>query len=127
MAPQQRKNFSDADWDAIIQEMRAILIGLAKLRKTISYSDLAAHITSAYVHHRSPDFHRLLNDMSRFDEEAGRASLAPLVVRKTSNGDGIPGGGFFVNTPVEGGKSADLEAYWRTEFERTCDYWEDYE
>lgn len=127
MSPQQRKNFSDADWDTIIQEMRGILIGLAKMRQTITYSELAAQITSAYVHHRSPDFHRLLNDMSRFDEQAGRASLAPLVVRKAPKGSGIPGGGFFVNTPVEGGKSADLEAYWRTAFERTCDYWEDRE
>lgn len=120
----ERKNFSEADWDAIKQEMRGILIGLAKLRQTICYSDLAAQITSAYVYHRSPDFHHLITVMSREDEAAGHASLAPLIVRKDS---GIPGGGFFANTPIEGGKSTDLEAYWRTEFERTCDYWEDHE
>lgn len=117
-----RARFSEADWAALKDEMRAILIGLARARQTIAYSDLAGLLTSAYVHHRAPDFHRLITDMSQDDERAGRASLAALVVRKDS---GVPGAGFFAHTPVDGATMAEMEAYWRAEFERTCDFWSD--
>lgn len=117
-----RKKLTEADWNALKQEMRQILIGMAKLRQTVCYSDLAAMLQSAYIHHRSPEFPRLITDMSREDELSGHASLAPLVVRKDS---GIPGMGFFINTAVETGDLSDMEAFWRKEFERTCEYWSD--
>lgn len=64
------------DWSAVKDEMRAILIYLAKQRKTICYSDLAALISTARLHHRAPIFHRLLDEMSREDAAEGcRASL----------------------------------------------------
>lgn len=111
-----------ADWDAILDEMRAILIHLAKQRKTVCYSDLCRMITVARVHHRAPYFHRLLDDISRDEQSQGIPSLAALVVRKDS---GIPGQGYFAIFVAEGGSPDDLEAYWRSQFEAVCDYWAD--
>lgn len=111
---------SDARWQDLKDEMRAILIGMARQRATITYADLAATITTAHLHHRAPHFHRLLREMDADETRAGRPSLAALVVRKDS---GIPGAGFFADLPVSDGQSADLEAYWRAEFEQVCAYW----
>lgn len=112
--------FLKADWDAVLEEMRAILVHLAKQRKTISYSGLCALITTARVHHRAPYFHKLLDDLSRDDEAHGVPSLAALVVRKDS---GIPGQGYFAIFHAQGGSPDELEAYWRGQFEAVCDYW----
>lgn len=114
------RDIARADWEALKREMRQILIGLARIRVTICYSDLAALLRTASVHHRSPSFHRLLDDMCREDEARGRASLAALVVRKDS---GIPGAGFFTIAAGDGDDVSDPLAYWRDQFERACDYW----
>lgn len=108
------------DWGAVKDEMRAILIHLAKQRKTICYSDLAALLSTARLHHRAPVFHRLLDEMSREDAAEGMPSLATLVVRKDS---GIPGQGYFVISAAEGDLVGDPEAYWKAQFEALCDYW----
>lgn len=116
------KTFTDADWGDVLDEMRAILIHLAKQRQTVSYSALCQMITTASIHHRAPYFHKLLDQMSREDEAEGLPSLAALVVRKDS---GIPGQGYFAIFKAEGGSPDELEAYWRTQFEAVCDYWAD--
>lgn len=108
------------DWAAVKDEMRAILISLAQQRRTICYSDLAALISTASLHHRAPVFHRLLDEMSREDAAEGMPSLATLVVRKDS---GIPGQGYFVISAREGDTVSDPEAYWQAQFDALCDYW----
>lgn len=113
---------SDADWERLKQEMRTVLIGLARLRVTICYSDLAAQLTTAQLHHRAPLFHRLLDEMCREDEAAGHAVLASLVVRKDT---GMPGAGYFVIAARDGHDLSDPVAYWQEQFQRACDYWSD--
>jgi len=114
------KHITDAQWQDLKQEIRAILIGMARLRVTVCYSDLAAMLTTASVHHRAPAFHRLLDEMCREDEAQGHAPLAALVVRKDS---GIPGAGFFTIAAGEGADVSDPLAYWQQAFEHACDYW----
>lgn len=118
----RKKSFSDANWTALKQEMRDILIGMAKLRQPITYSALAANLQTSFVHHRAPYFQRLLDEVCREDEAAGHAVLAVLVVRKDT---GICGSGFFLHAANEGHDVSDPQAYWRAEFERVCDYWSD--
>jgi len=115
-------DFSKADWGDVLNEMRAILIHLAKQRKTVSYSALCGMITVAHIHHRAPYFHKLLDDLSTQDALDGMPSLAALVVRKDS---GIPGQGYFSISASEGADISDQEAYWRSQFEAVCDYWAD--
>lgn len=112
--------FSKADWQLLKDEMRGILIGLARIGSTISYSELAAVIQTAHLHHRAPYFYKLIADLDADETAAGRPSLAALVVRKDS---GIPGGGFYADAPVIEGESFDQVAYWRSEFQKVCDYW----
>lgn len=119
-----KRDVSQVDWQAVKQEMRDILIGMARLRVTVCYSDLAAMIHTASLHHRAPVFHRLLDEMCREDEAQGHAPLAALVVRKDS---GIPGAGFFTIAAGEGADVSDPEAYWRAAFEQACDYWSNIE
>jgi hypothetical protein len=117
-----KHKFSESDWNSLKQEMREILIGMAKLRQPITYSALAASIQTAYIHHRAPYFQKLINDVCREDDAAGHEVLAVLIVRKDT---GICGSGFFTHAAGEGHDVSDPEAFWRTEFDRVCDYWSD--
>ena len=110
------------DMRAALDEMRAILIGCAKRRQTITYSELAPMISSMRLHHRAPLFHKMLDIMSREDALEDMPSLATLVVRKDS---GIPGQGYFAISGIEGETINDPETYWRKQFDDLCDYWAD--
>lgn len=109
-------SFSEANWDELKDEMRAILINQARQRATITYSSLAASMQTVHMHHRAPYFHKLLRDMDADEVHDGRPSLAALVVRKDT---GIPGSGFFTEAPV----NSDPVAYWQREFDIICAYW----
>ncbi len=114
------QSISAAQWKTLKEEMRDILIGVARTCGTITYSELAAAIRTAHMHQRAPLFHKLIRDMDRDERRAGRPSLAALVVRKDS---GIPGQGFYSGVNVADGDSFDPEVYWRAEFDKVCDYW----
>ncbi len=118
----KRYHFTEADWGTIKQEIRAILITMAKMRLTICYSDLAAQIQTAYVHHRAPAFHAMLRELDELDEQPDQPSLAVLVVRKQT---GRCGAGFFKSSALSGEDVSDPEAYWQAQFARVCDYWSD--
>lgn len=108
------------EWHIIKAEIRAILIGLAKLRLTISYSELAAQIQSTYIHYRAPAFDRILQDVCADEVAAGRPILGVLVVNKQT---GRCGAGFFKWAGLHGFDVDDPVAFWQAEFERVCDYW----
>jgi hypothetical protein len=113
-------SFSEANWDELKAEMRAILINQARQRATITYSSLAASMQTVHMHHRAPYFHKLLRDMDADEVRDGRPSLAALVVRKDT---GIPGSGFFTEAPFVAGEIFDPIAYWQRDFDIICDYW----
>ncbi len=117
------KGFSDANWAALKEEMHDILVGMAKLRQTITYSELASLLQTSYVHHRAPYFHRLIWEMCDDDEAAGHVPLAVLIVRKDT---GICGAGYFSAAAAAGADVSDPLAYWQSEFQRVCDYWSEH-
>ncbi|PJF21198.1 MAG: hypothetical protein CUN56_12310 [Phototrophicales bacterium] len=108
-------------WDALRDEMRDFLINLARLGKTISYSELAAQLQTAYIHHRAPMFSELLRQISYEDKAANRPMLATLVVNKQR---GIPGDGYFKGLVEE--DFIDPETYWQARFEEVCQYWQEH-
>jgi hypothetical protein len=115
------KRLTEAQWSAVTDEAYHILIECARNRQTITYSELSRLLRSAYVHHRSPLFTRLLIDIGRRNDLAGEPSLPALVVAKLT---GMPGGGFFTGLAEEHyGDSAKLESYWREELEKVFEYW----
>lgn len=103
-------------WDQVKTEMRRLLIQVAQLETTISYSELASQIQTVYVHHRNPKFMRLLIEISDDDTQHNRPSLAALVVAKATS---RPGEGFFIGIPPE-----EREIYWQERFDEVCDYWQ---
>jgi hypothetical protein len=117
---QFRQTFSTAEWQTLKEEMRDILIGVARTCSTITYSELAALIRTAHMHQRAPLFHKLIRDMDHDEDKAGRPSLAALVVRKDS---GIPGQGFYAGASAPEGQTFDPQVYWQSEFDKVCEYW----
>ncbi len=115
-----KHGFTEAEWRAIKAEIREILIGMAKLGRPITYSELAMQITTAYVHHRAPGFHSILRELCVDELDAGRPTLGVLVVKKQT---GRCGNGFYRFASARGVDVADPEAYWQSEYDRVCDYW----
>jgi hypothetical protein len=118
--PYQEKKFGYLveTWEAAKDEMREILISCARQRKTITYGELSQAIHSATIEPYGYAMAGMLRELGREDEKANRGYLATLVVRKS---DGRPGPGYFkgvINIP-----ESDYEAYWQSEFERTCESW----
>ena len=118
----KKYGFTETSWDIIKEEMRYILIGLARKRQTIYYSDLAAQIQTSYIHHRAPAFMRILGEVVTEDIEDGNPNLAVLVVQKAS---GRCGAGYFKAAAADGHDVSDPEAFWQAEFKSVCDYWAD--
>lgn len=107
-------------WDAALVEIRHILIGLAKLRTTITYSDLTAQLTTVSAFPGSYTFHALLRDVCYAEDDAGRGMICALVVSKAT---GIPGQGFFKSLIKRGRDCADLEACWQAELDHIYRVW----
>ncbi len=102
------------------EELRKILIDLARNRQTIAYSELARMIESVHLHHRSPLFYRLLYEVCDEEETRGHGMLCALVVRKDS---GVPGGGYYTGMAASGHDQSDIEASWRAERDQVFEYW----
>ena len=115
-------SISEADLAAVKREMRDLLIALAQMQQTISYSELAAQLRTAYIHYRAPVFDHLLQDIGNEEVAAGRPVLPVLVVNKQT---GRCGAGFFKRCAVYGFDVSDPEAFWQAEFERVCTFWSD--
>lgn len=105
---------------AVKEEMRAILIDLARERQTICYSDLCRMIESVHLHHRSPMLISLLTEICEEEVAHDRALLCALVVSKTT---GIPGGGYFAGVVSLGHDVSDMEASWRADVDKVFEYW----
>ncbi len=112
--------FADAHWQAIKREIKHILVNLARIEKTVAYSELAAQLSTVYVHHRAPGFHAILREICRDEIAENRPVIGVLVVNKQT---GICGAGYFKFMAEMGADVSDPEVYWQSEFERVCDYW----
>lgn len=116
-----KSRLNDADYSQIQAEIREILIGLAKIGKTISYSELARQITCASIHHRAPIFERILQSLCADEVDEKRPILGVLVVNKAI---GRCGDGFYKWAGGYGFDTHDPEAFWDSEFERVIQYWQ---
>ncbi len=84
--------YSIIAWNEAREEMRHILIKRAKLGGTIRYSELTEQIATIDIKPESAALARMLGDISRAEDAAGRGMLSVIVVQKSS---GQPGPGFF--------------------------------
>ncbi len=100
-------------------KMREAMVAAARRNGTISHSGLAERIGFP-LHHRSPHFHSLLDQISRDEHEAGRGMLSAAVARKRDN---IPGDGFFKLAKSLGHQFDDGRAFWNQELKRVHRAW----
>jgi len=112
---------SDADFDAIKAEIHGILIGIARLESTITYSELAMQIRSAYIHYRAPAFDRILQQLCADEVDAGRPILGVVVVNKLT---GRCGAGFYKWCALQGVDVSNPAYFWQEEYKRVCEYWQ---
>lgn len=113
---------SAEEWPKVKEEMRAAMIVAARAGKTITYSELAAQLETAYVHPHSFLMTRLLTEIGREEIAAGRGVLPAVVVSKAT---GMPGGGYFRASALQGADMSDLEAAWRDDLESVFAYWQE--
>jgi hypothetical protein len=117
------KKFSEAKWNDIKNEMRQIMVELAKSGQTISYSELCAMLKTAYLHYHSPMLTTLLIEIGSEEAQAGRPILPAVVVGKQS---GIPGLGYF-KVAIGEAEIADPQAHWQNDLQQLFDYWSKHE
>src|SRR5260370_42471392 len=106
-------DYTDAQWDAAKEEIRALLIGRAVHdEEPISYSELAANVHSIHFSPEEYAYHHMLGEVSEEEDAAGRGMLSAMVVHKDDN---VPGPGFFVLAKKLGRDTSDRDRCWGKE------------
>ncbi|MEK6647413.1 MAG: hypothetical protein AABY84_12155 [Candidatus Firestonebacteria bacterium] len=82
-----------SDWDKAKEEMRDVLIEVAKNKGQISYSDLVARVKTISLTPEAYALNAMLEEICREEVEQGRGMLTVVVVHKSVDKD--PGKGFF--------------------------------
>lgn len=116
-----RFGYSVVDWGRAKDQARAAMIGRAKQRGMITYSDLTLAITA--IAFKPDDFALadLLGEISTEEDEAGRGMLTVLVVHK--HGDMEPGTGFYDLAGDLGRDTSDRLKCWVSELHRVHAHW----
>jgi len=114
------ERLTHTNWDEVKQEIRQILIQVAKAQQVITYSELTAMLQTAYIHYHSSRLVSLLTDIGSEEVEAGRGVLPALVVTKQT---GLPGAGFFKTPNEPGDDDSDPQVIWAAEVKQVYDYW----
>jgi len=110
-----------ASWIAAKDEARTILIGYAKQKDTITYSELAQEIHSFHFEPHDFRLFGLIGEISTEESDAGRGMLSAVVVLK---GENTPGSGFFELAKKLGYDAKDHDVFWAREVKRVYAAWD---
>lgn len=118
----KKYGFSPDKWSALKNEIRSILIELAKSpHTTITYTGLTEKIVSANFVPNSNTLSELLTEISREEYDAGRWMLSALVVRQDRDMNG------FIDVAAQLGRDVSApEKFWSEEIDRVRDYWQNH-
>lgn len=116
-----QKGYSKAAWASAKEEARSCMIEIARNGDTVTYTDLAASITSLFFQARDPNLNELLRQVACDEDAAGRGMLTVIVVHK--HGDKQPGPGFYELAQELGKPYKDKETFWIEELKRVYRYW----
>jgi len=105
------------------EEIRRILVDVAKQRRLISYLELVRKVRAFRMIPNSPQLSGLLTEISRSERAAGRGLLSAVVVKKRRKRYGIPGNGFFILVAIPELNSPNLRQYWMQELEAVYRAW----
>jgi hypothetical protein len=84
---------TDPVWNEAKEQARQAMIGVARSRGMITYSDLVSRITAVRFNAYDVRLNHMLGEISAEEDAAGRGMLSAVVVHKL--GDMEPGAGFF--------------------------------
>ena len=87
------QGFAAEEWLAAKDELRRLLIEKARSKSVVAYSDAVAELKSIRFKPSDRRFHRMLDELSTDEDEAGRSLITVLVVHKAD--DMRPGPGFL--------------------------------
>jgi hypothetical protein len=113
--------FTDRDWNAAKNEMRAILVARAKVRGMIPYGELVQQIRTIHLQPDSLALSAMLGHISIAEADAGRGMLTVIVVHK--HGDMQPGPGFFELARNLGRDTNDILKCWVDELHKVHGCW----
>lgn len=97
------------------------MIGRAKVRGQITYSDLVTKISAVRFDAFDTRLFHLLGEVSVEEHEAGRGMLSAVVVHK--HGDMEPGAGFFVLAQHLGFDAKDQTRFWIEQAKEVYAFW----
>ena len=112
---------SQSEWDTAKDEARHLMIGRAKLRGMIPYSDLVTHIHRIRLEAHDARLSHFLGEIASEEDEKGRGLLTVVVVHKS--GDMQPGPGFFELAQSRGRNTANIIECWVEELKKVFAYW----
>jgi hypothetical protein len=111
-------------WDEKREQMRALLIGVAESRATISYGELSEIIFNRHFSARSSALAQMLEEVCTLEDRDCGVSLGAVVVRADSK---IPGKGYFIfardklDRTVKPSDPASCRHFWEAEVARVWD------
>ena len=108
-------------WIEAKQQARKVLIGRARVRGMIPYSDLAPQILALPMRAHDVRLFELLGEISRNEDAVGRGLLSVIVVHKV--GDMQPGPGFFELAQQLGRDTSDILRCWVDELKKVHAFW----
>lgn len=108
-------------WNDAKDEIRRVLVGRAKARAMIPYSELVGLVRSVNFNAYDQRLFAILGQVSMDEYQAGRPLLSVLVVHKT--GDMQPGEGFFELAESLGRDTSDVLKAWIAEVQRVYQHW----
>jgi hypothetical protein len=105
---------TDAQWDAVKEEIRVVLLKRVNKKIPIYYSDLVAEVHTVKLRAKDPALDTLLDEISREEDAAGRGMLSVVVIRKPPE-ESLPGSGFFKLAKKLGRDTSDRNTCWAEE------------
>jgi hypothetical protein len=115
---------SREQWDERREQMRALLVGVAESRATISYGELSEIVFNRRFSPRSSALAQMLEEVCTLEDRDRGISLGAVVVRADS---GIPGKGYFIfahdklDRGVDPSNPASCRRFWEAEVTRIWD------
>jgi hypothetical protein len=107
--------FTNQAWEAAKREAVCAIVRAAQGERMITYSELARAITSIQVEPHDYAMDRLLDEISKEEDAAGRGILTALVVTKENS---VPAEGFWGSARDIGRQYTDKDAMWAAEVDR---------
>lgn len=122
MKPNNEKyGFTTKQWQRFKKEARDIMVAVARNRQMITYSDMAAKMTTIAVEAHDQVLWDIIGDVAKDEEKAGRGLLSAVVVHK--HGDMEPGKGFFELAKFFQRNLTDRTKCWVEELKDLYEFW----